>query len=106
MTLTCACCRRDLGEKCPTCGARASQLSFAPAMLRVNLRHGLRLFAICWAYRTLIGRLYACNGICKQVLFVSGLGGAAQGCCDECRAKLHDEASSPLARAIAKQGVN
>ena len=59
MTIACALCRKQMGEKCPKCGERASRFWLFPMFL-------------CW------------NFDCGVWMFFSGRGGRSDTICNGC----------------------
>jgi hypothetical protein len=87
MTICCAWCQKFLREVCPSCGHDALPFFFSWRLFLHGFRGGLRHLALRIAYSRLTDQLYMCNMICKQVLFLRGLGGIGEGLCDDCKTK-------------------
>lgn len=60
MTVTCGWCKKNMGEKCPLCGERASTA-------------GASDVHYCW------------NALCGIISFAAGAGGVSDSMCESCR---------------------
>ncbi len=108
MTITCAWCKRDLGEVCPECGQPAS--SFADCNPRLFVEHFWRAFAlVCMRlfFAAQTPSLRVCRARdCRQILFLAGLGGTSHGICEPCRDENRVKFESVVRRAQAREALN
>jgi hypothetical protein len=85
MTIHCTWCAKRIREVCPHCGCPAAEFFFSWRLFLHGFRGSMRLLALRVAYSDLTKDLFTCSSICKQVLFLRGLGGMGHGVCEECK---------------------
>ena len=84
MTVNCAWCQKIEREVCPHCGHDAAPFLFRWKFFLRNFPAAVAIFGTWLAYGRLEKDLFYCGGLCKQILFLRGLGGITWGICKEC----------------------
>ena len=85
MTIHCTWCGEVVREVCPHCAVPAAPYFFRWRLFLSGFRGSMRLLALKVAYGDLTRELFTCGAICKQVLFLRGLGGMGLGVCEDCK---------------------